>query len=206
MISKCSNCEKDFSRPKKSYRKTCSDQCRRELASKITKRNRPKKYINCLKCGTLIWKTDKNRKYCSKSCSTSDNRTGFRHSKKTLKNISEGLMRFNSTKVKKKHILECKICMTSFESKTKNKLTCSKDCFRKAQSVNRIKYLKQNAGSFNWIRKNQPNYTELNFKNHLEQMGYEEVKDFLMISKTVQDDINHTFYILDFYFPNQESI
>lgn len=150
------------------------------------------------------WQIRNKGKYCSKSCSAKINnqyRSEFSKSKQkatlaeTLKLKPKIISK--EPKVKTLHNLTCIICENNFKSTFKPK-TCSSECYKINQSRKRIKFLKENAGTFNWIPNNKPTYFEQSFIDWLDHQEY----NYVALKHSIHNPKENTTYFLDFYFPD----
>jgi hypothetical protein len=98
------------------------------------------------------------------------------------------------------NILNCIVCDNQF-SVIKKRKTCSLQCLKTIQRKKRIKYLKDNAGTFNWIHKGKFNQFEQYFNDWLSNIGYIKDIDYYALTHIIENNEKETFYILDFYFP-----
>lgn len=125
------------------YKKCCSKLCvDLFLNRKITKET------NCPVCNT-IFKTVDNKKFCSRSCSAKYNNKNRVYSDKAMENlINSG--KINSVKNFKKinppryekdsnqnYKLKCKVCQKIFFHKTYARKTCSDECYKIDNKINR---------------------------------------------------------------------
>ena len=210
----CMICESAFTPGKYSIKPdTCSDKCHKIKISKLYHNRAVEKYKlnpkHCVRCQSIISFEKKINKFCNSSCSAVFNNTGKLQSNSTKSAISKGLInRFKLQPRTTKSLISirtinCEVCSNPFTSKTPSKRkTCSENCMKELLRSKRIKFLKDNAGTFNWIRKNVMNYFEQAFCDWIESNGFVKDKDFKAISYIIDNEEVNTFYILDFYFPN----
>jgi hypothetical protein len=166
--------------------------------------------ILCKQYKNIIPFSKKKNKFCSSSCSSSFNNTGKVKSIKSRLKISNSVKLYYHTnkksisktqqKVKIIHKLKCVSCQNTFDSLTIRK-TCSTVCCNQIIRTARIQYLKDNAGTFNWIRKGKLNYVETCFDEWLMSIGYIKNDDYYALNYTLYNDEKNTSYIMDFWFP-----
>lgn len=153
----------------------------------------------CNNCGNLLTKPGQ-RKFCSQSCAAKYNnnrRIRTEHSKqRTSQTLKQRFLPYCKVYFKK-----CRVCSRMFAWKTNNKYTCSDGCHRKRLSEKRKQYLREHAGTFNWIPNGSPNYFEQSFIDWLVQLGFKEGEDFIALKYSIHNDEQNTTYFLDLYFP-----
>lgn len=135
-------------------------------------------------------------KYCSRSCSASS--TNPLHSKESRSTQAEKVRtgkNYIPTKILKSK--SCEICEIEFQTYYRTK-TCSKTCSLELMSRKRIKFLKENAGTFNWIPNNKPTYFEQSFMDWLDINQYH----YIALKYSIHNEDENTTYFLDFFFPS----
>jgi len=220
MEKNCLWCKKEFIVPKNHKKKKfcsliCSGKYQYEKEGKrsgLHKRPIKRQIIEkaCERCGKKFMPPKENpkKRFCSYSCASSrgprSDETKEKQ-RKWAKTNPRGIVAVNIEKPKftKIKLTECALCNKLFwKKKYSTKKYCSDSCFREAQSTRRKKYLRDNAGTFNWISNANPTYFEQNFKEHLESFGLIENKDFIFLRYIVYHQSLDTSYIMDFYFPD----
>lgn len=216
MEGNCLWCEKKFTVPKNHRKKKfCSLVCsgkyyyeKHGKRSGLHKRHVKRQIIEkiCERCNKEFIPPKRNpkKRFCSYLCSN-----GKKCSKEHKEKTSQSLKKYHKenkkqlipyTKVK---INQCELCSRMFWwKKYSTRKYCSNNCFLKAHSERRKKYLRDNAGTFNWISNANPTYFEQNLKEHLESFGLIEDKDFIFLRYIVYHQSLDTSYIMDFYFPD----
>lgn len=145
------------------------------------------------------------KKFCSRSCSVKYNNSLRKCKESSNKKRSKTLKKIhkeNYTPYTKVYFKYCEGCNNDFIGLNPWRASCSDKCLKKIQSDKRIKYLKEHAGTFNWIPNGKANYFEQSFIDWLISIGYEEDKDFIALKYSVHNNELNTTYFLDIYFPN----
>lgn len=153
------------------------------------------------------------RKFCSSSCSATFNNTGRMRSEESRKRTGASVRRwleshYNSrasiprdSKGRRLYQVTCVSCNGTFLYYNPTKKSCSDECLHAHMSSKRIRYLKENAGTFNWIRKGKMNYVETCFNDWLIENGLVPKVDFVALGNVVHNHEKNTSYIMDFWFP-----
>jgi hypothetical protein len=218
IISTCQQCSIQFKVGPGARGIVCSVSCDRERKKIMVRDRAVIKYLKspqyCQHCNTMIpyGKHGKNRKFCSSSCAAKFNNSGRIRSIESRKKTTESLYRFykenpnhlsdkpkddNGNRLREN---QCAICDKIFLHPSP-KRTCSKECCIINSRRKRIAYLKENAGTFNWIRKGKMNYVEQCFNDWLIEIGYRPNIDFVPLSNVVYNHETGTSYIMDFWLP-----
>lgn len=132
--------------------KYCSLSCQMKHRNILSRIENIQKYLlnptKCKKCFTTLSYDDKNKQFCSRSCSAMYNNATRILSDKALFNIRNGNKKYhelNQNKKRNKNIEnynlkpnKCSICNNKLEYNKRNHKTCSKHCYIKLISTNAI--------------------------------------------------------------------
>lgn len=188
-----SSCSATFNNKKRKKKPESNQKTSKRLKDlfKSSPKNRSTHQYECVICNTSFL-SYKKKNTCSKLCAVklmSIKRSKYHQSKPKI------------AKSKPIFDLECISCHGKFQSHNRRK-TCSSRCLLEVTRNNRIRFLKDNAGTFNWIRKGKMNYVEQCFNDWLIEIGYIPNIDFVALSHTIYNDEMKTSYIMDFWFPS----
>jgi very-short-patch-repair endonuclease len=174
--------------------------------------------ITCKNCNSIFESSNKNRKFCSVSCSTSfnnKNRKGIKRSKKSIKKqIESNKIFWDSEKGKKEKIRRSKqaikqmsqekyinIFLSSIKKFKNNKELYQKSLEKKRKTIQE----KIKKGEWNtWKSRNIKSFPEIFVENYFNDKSITNYIREKSISKKILGLNERGYYFLDFYFPNKK--
>lgn len=157
----------------------------------------------CVECQSHLPYSNKNNKFCSRSCSaTYNNKFRDSPSNETRKKISKTLKTKyssenidNNIKPQFTTICFCNVCNKPFASKSISTKTCSSQCRKKLLSNIAITRIKNNRRSN--YRRDKKSFLEDSFEKWLTANNISDYES----EYTIHNHLTKQWYFVDFYFP-----